>query len=146
MYSGAVLDVLFFLPYFLSLSLSLSQTNFPSFLLFHHFRIFLSLLPSFINYYIRIQGTTNGILLHTAPKLHKFAAQVAVGGMQKYHHISPALKELKWLNVKDIIMWCVPWMVQVLGYCTRWDYVCLYRTQNNLLIYTPRPKTVECIA
>ncbi len=54
-----------------------------------------------INYCIRIWGTTNETLLHRAPKLQNLAAKAAGGGMRNYDHVSPALKELKWLNIKE---------------------------------------------
>ncbi len=38
---------------------------------------------------------------HSAPKPQNVAAKVAVGGMRIYNHVSPALKEFKWLNVKE---------------------------------------------
>lgn len=34
-------------------------------------------------------------------KLQNFAARFSVGGMKKYDHVSLALKELKWLRVKQ---------------------------------------------
>ena len=34
-------------------------------------------------------------------KLQNFAARFSVGGMKKYDHVSPALKELKGLRVKQ---------------------------------------------
>ncbi len=60
-----------------------------------------SLVLSLINYCIRIWGTTNTSLIKKVQKLQNFAARVSIGGMKKYDHVSPALKELKWLKVKQ---------------------------------------------
>ncbi len=53
-----------------------------------------------VNYCIRIFGTTNAILLNIQ-KLQNFAAEVAVGGARKYDHVSPIIKELRWLEIKE---------------------------------------------
>ncbi len=34
-------------------------------------------------------------------KVQNFAARVAVGGVKKYDHISPFIRKLKWLKVKE---------------------------------------------
>ena len=34
-------------------------------------------------------------------RVQNFAARVAVGGVKKYDHISPFIRELKWLKVKQ---------------------------------------------
>ncbi len=60
-----------------------------------------ALVLSLINYCIKIWGTTNSTLLHRVQKLQNFAARVAIGGMKKYDHVSPAFKELNWLKVKQ---------------------------------------------
>ncbi len=60
-----------------------------------------SLVLSIINYCIRIWGTTNATLLSNVQKLQNFAAKVAVGGARKYDHVSPIIKELKWLKIKE---------------------------------------------
>ena len=60
-----------------------------------------SLVLSIINYCIRIWGTTNATLLQKVQRLQNFAARVSVGGLKKHDHISPAFKELGWLNIKQ---------------------------------------------
>ncbi len=60
-----------------------------------------SLVLSAINYCIDIWGSSNNTLLHTVQKLQSFAAKVAVGGARKYDHVTPIMKELRWLNVED---------------------------------------------
>ncbi len=60
-----------------------------------------SLVVSLVNYCIRIWCTTNAILLNNIQKLQNFAAKVAVGGARKYDHVSPIIKELRWLKIKE---------------------------------------------
>ncbi len=60
-----------------------------------------SLVLSIINYCIRIWGTSNTTLLSNVQKLQNFAAKVAVGGARKYDHVSPIIKKLKWLKIKE---------------------------------------------
>ncbi len=56
---------------------------------------------SIINYCIKIWGITNATLLSNVQKLQTFAAEVAVGGARKYDHVSPIIKELRWLKIKE---------------------------------------------
>ncbi len=60
-----------------------------------------SLVLSQINYCISKWDTINTTLLQTVQKLQKFAARVSTGGMRKFDHVSPALRELRWLKVKQ---------------------------------------------
>ncbi len=60
-----------------------------------------SLVLSLINYCICIWGSTNNTLIHTVQKLQNFAAKVVNGDARKYDHVTPIIKELEWLNVKD---------------------------------------------
>ncbi len=60
-----------------------------------------SLVLSNINYCLSIWGTTTSSLVDKVQKLQTFAARVAVGGIKKYDHVSPAYKELKWLKIKQ---------------------------------------------
>ncbi len=60
-----------------------------------------SLVLSIINYCIRIWGTTNQTILNAAQKLQNFAAKVAISGAKKYDHVTPIMKELKWIKVKE---------------------------------------------
>ena len=60
-----------------------------------------SLVSSVINYCIKIWGTTNSLYLEKVQKIQNFAARVAVQGVRKYDHITPTLKRLKWLRIKE---------------------------------------------
>ena len=60
-----------------------------------------SLAISIINYCLKIWGAANNTQLQRAQKLQNFAARVAVGNVRKYEHISPFLKKLEWLKIKD---------------------------------------------
>ena len=60
-----------------------------------------SLVLSLIDYCIEIWGSTTETLLHNVQKLQNFAAKVAVGCSRKYDHVSPIIKELKWLKIKE---------------------------------------------
>ena len=60
-----------------------------------------SLTLSIINYCVKIWGSTNNSVIEKAQKLQNFAARVAVVGVSKYDHITPTLKRLKWLKIKD---------------------------------------------
>ena len=60
-----------------------------------------SLAISYINYCLKVWGATNNTQLQRIQKLQNFAARVAVGNVRKYDHISPHLKKLEWLKVKD---------------------------------------------
>ncbi len=59
-----------------------------------------SLVISIINYCIRILGTANQTVLNAAQKLQNFAAKVAISGAKKYDHVTPIIKQLKWVKVK----------------------------------------------
>ncbi len=60
-----------------------------------------TLVLSLIEYCIKIWGTTSDTGLSSVQKLQNFAARVAVGRVKKYDHITPALRELKWLRLKQ---------------------------------------------
>ena len=60
-----------------------------------------SLVLNLINYCIDIWGSTNETLLHNVQKIQNFAAKVAVGCSRKYDHVTPIIKELKWLKIKQ---------------------------------------------
>ena len=60
-----------------------------------------SLVLSLINYCITIWGSTNKTLIQSIQKLQNFAAKTSVGGARKYDHVTPIMKELKWLTIKD---------------------------------------------
>ncbi len=36
-----------------------------------------------------------------APKLHNFAAKVAIGGAKKFDHATPIIQELGWLKIEE---------------------------------------------
>ena len=58
-----------------------------------------SLALSIIYYCIMIWGTTGNTHKIKIQRLQNFAARVAVGGIRKHDHVSPAFDELKWLKV-----------------------------------------------
>ena len=60
-----------------------------------------AIVLSLINYCIRIWGTTNDTLISSVQKLQNFAVRIAIGGVNKYDHISPFYDELHWLRVKQ---------------------------------------------
>lgn len=60
-----------------------------------------SLVLSIINYCITIWGGTNKTFLHIVQKLQNFAAKIVIGGMGKYDHVTPIMKELKWLTIEN---------------------------------------------
>ena len=60
-----------------------------------------SLALSVIYYCIMIWGTTYNTHKIKIQRLQNFAARVAVGGIRKYDHVSPAFDELKWLKVNQ---------------------------------------------
>lgn len=60
-----------------------------------------TLVLSVINYCICIWGSTNVTLIHRIQKVQNFAAKVAIGGARKYDHVTPIMKELQWLKIKD---------------------------------------------
>ncbi len=62
-----------------------------------------SLVLSILNYCNTIWGTTNATQISKVQKLQNFAAKVADGTAKKYDHVTPILKDLGWLNVKDTI-------------------------------------------
>ena len=39
--------------------------------------------------------------MHKAQKLQNFAAKVALGGSRKYDHVTPIIKKLQWLKMKE---------------------------------------------
>ena len=61
-----------------------------------------SLVLSIINYGISIWGTTNSTQIERVQKLQNFAAKVALGGASKSEHVTPFLKELRWLKINQI--------------------------------------------
>ena len=42
-------------------------------------------------------------LIHVVQKLQNFASKNNIGGMKKYDHVSPVIKELNWLNIENKI-------------------------------------------
>lgn len=60
-----------------------------------------AIVLSLINYCIRIWGTTNETLISSIQRLQNFAVRIAIGGVNKYDHISPFYEELHWLKVKQ---------------------------------------------
>ena len=64
-----------------------------------------SLVLSIMNYCISIWGTTNATQLKHAQKLQNFAAKIVDGKARKYDHVTPVLKDLQWLYIKDKIIY-----------------------------------------
>ena len=60
-----------------------------------------SLVLSVINFCIRIWGSTSECQKIRVQKLQNFAARVAVGGLRKFDHVSPAFEELQWLRINE---------------------------------------------
>ena len=60
-----------------------------------------SLALSTMNYCLLIWGTTSSRQLEKAQKLQNFAARVADGRTRKFDHVSPLIKELGWLKIKE---------------------------------------------
>ncbi len=58
-----------------------------------------TLVLSLIEYCVRIWGTASDTVISNVQKVQNFA-RVAAGGVKKYDHISPLIKELKWLKTK----------------------------------------------
>ncbi len=109
-----------------------------------------SLVLSTVNYCIRIWGTTNATLLNNVQKLQNFAAKVAVGGARKCDHVSPIIKELKWLKIKEkhVFDTCTTMFKTMHGCYPEWlssfETVneatgSITRQHNNL--YVPRTRT-----
>ena len=62
-----------------------------------------SLALSVINYCSRVWGITTKEQLQRVQKIQNFAAKIVHGGLRKYDHVSPIIKDLKWLNVNNKI-------------------------------------------
>ena len=60
-----------------------------------------SLVLSLIYYCTTVWGATNKTQIERVQKLQNFAARVALGGIGKYEHITPALKKLEWLRIEE---------------------------------------------
>ena len=62
-----------------------------------------SLALSILNYCCKVWGTTTGEQLDRVQKVQNFAAKVAYGGARKYDHVTPILRELQWMDIKNKI-------------------------------------------
>ena len=62
-----------------------------------------SLALSIINYCSKIWGMTTREQLDRVQKVQNFAAKVAYGGARKYDHVTPILKDLNWIGIRDKI-------------------------------------------
>lgn len=58
-----------------------------------------SLVLSLLNYGMSVWGATNITQVERVQKIQNFAAKVALGGAAKSDHVTPFLRELKWLKV-----------------------------------------------
>ena len=63
-----------------------------------------SLVLSIINYCLRVWGITTKEQIDKVQKLQNFAARVAHGGVRKFDHVTPVIKELKWLKIENKIV------------------------------------------
>ena len=109
-----------------------------------------SLVLSSIYYCIQVWGSTTDAVLCKAQKLQNFAAKVAVGGARKYDHVSPFLKELKWLRVKEKHVFDICTTVyKVIRKFYPEDFLC-FRSVNDVTnsatrqrdnVYVPRTRT-----
>ena len=64
-----------------------------------------SLVLSIVNYCSTVWGMANITQISRVQKLQNFAARVAYGGIRKYDHITPVLKNLKWLKIEEKIQY-----------------------------------------
>ncbi len=61
-----------------------------------------ALVMSIVNYGITIWGADNTTQTERVQKVQNFAAKVALGGAAKRDHVTPFLRELKWLKVNHM--------------------------------------------
>ena len=78
-----------------------------------------SLALSIINYFHKVWGMTTREQLERVQKIENFAAKIAYGGARKYDHVTPILKDLQWMDIKDKISFDI---------C-----VFMYKVMNNML-------------
>lgn len=109
-----------------------------------------ALVLSVLNYCIKIWGTTNNSRIQRAQKLQNFATRVAVGGLRKYDHVSPAFKERKWrkLKHKHLFDTLVQVFMTINSIYPSWFYSFPYvnevtrgNTRQGNKLYVPRYKT-----
>ncbi len=109
-----------------------------------------SLVPSHFNCCLSVGGTTTSSLIDKVQKLQIFAARGAVGGINKFDHVSPAYKELKSLKIrqKDTYGICCAMLKMINNAYSDWLYSFLTvhestasvtRQQKNLVV--PHSKT-----
>ena len=60
-----------------------------------------SLVLSIVNYCSNVWGCCNKTQLQRVQKLQNFAAKVAVGGLSKFDHATPAINRLNWLKIEN---------------------------------------------
>ena len=58
-------------------------------------------INSQINYCINVWGSANATQIQRVQKLQNFAAKVADGSARKFDHVTPIIKELKWLKIEN---------------------------------------------
>ena len=78
-----------------------------------------SLALSIINYCSKVWGMTTREQLERVQKTENFAAKIAYGGARKYDHVTPILKDLQWMDIKDKISFDI---------C-----IFMYKVMNNML-------------
>ncbi|MEL6606594.1 MAG: hypothetical protein AAFP20_25740, partial [Cyanobacteria bacterium J06614_10] len=87
-----------------------------------------ALILSHINYCISVWGSTNNTQLNRVQKLLNFAAKVADGNAMKFDHVTPILKDLKWLKIDQQYRFTLC--------CRIWKIV--YNESPNWLFTLPR--------
>ena len=58
---------------------------------------------SIINYCSKVWGMTTKEQLERVQRVLNFAAKIAYGGIRKYDHVTPILKNLQWINIEKKI-------------------------------------------
>ena len=110
-----------------------------------------SLALSHINYCNKIWGTAGITQLERMQKLQNFAAKIVVGNARKYDHATPLINNLKWLKIKQKLLYDVGIFVYkyLIGRLPEWILTLTMvgnvnpfqtRQQHNLLV--PRTATL----
>ena len=60
-----------------------------------------SLAMSKVDYCFKIWGSTGITQIQRIQKLQNFAAKIAIGNVKKYDHVTPCIRELKWLRIEE---------------------------------------------
>ena len=105
---------------------------------------------SIINYCMRVWGMTTKEQIERVQKLQNFAARVAYGGIRKYEHITPIIKELGWLKIENKIEYdiCIFTYKICNNLLPEWLFsfpaiqeINTRSTRQSSMLYIPRTKT-----